>query len=145
MALAASVLWQHRAALLHDLQAGAACASWRQAALALPGMPLPPPQALAAVDALLARLRAAAGEAAWQKNADAVQRAFEAAEGEAGLLGRLFPSLSLVMCVATGAMVLLGQSRGGLPPPHLACPCRRAAQAGHPWQPSCLARLHISS
>lgn len=102
-ALACSLLWRQRAALLHDLQAGRACASWEVAELAPPGVALPPPAALASVDSLLSRLRAAAGEDAWRRNAEAVAQAFEAADGPAGLLCRLFPSLSLIMCVATGA------------------------------------------
>lgn len=103
VSLACSLLWRQRAALLHDLQSCRACASWEVDELAPPGVALPSPPALAAVDSLLSRLRGTAGEPAWQRNVDAVAQAFEAPEGEAGLLSRLFPNLSLVMCVATGA------------------------------------------
>ncbi|KAI7842843.1 hypothetical protein COHA_003588 [Chlorella ohadii] len=104
ISLACSLLWQQRASLAHDLRTSRACASWEVAELAPPGVALPPAAALDAVNSLLSRLRAAAGEAAWQQTAAAVEQAFDAAEGEAGLLSRLFPNLSVVMCVATGAM-----------------------------------------
>ncbi len=102
ISLACSLLWQQRASLVHDLKTSRACASWEVAELAPPGVALPPAAALDAVNSLLSRLRAAAGEAAWQQTAEAVEQAFDAAEGEAGLLSRLFPNLSVVMCVATG-------------------------------------------
>lgn len=96
--LGAHLLWQHRDALLHDLHQGRACAAWDLPHLAPSGLPQPAPSAVAAVDALLARMRAGCSAQDWEARVAATE--------EVG------PLLLRLHCIASTLMACDVQANG---------------------------------